>query len=88
MPKTITVIIETDFLGDHEIWECAYTSFEDAKRDAIEHLEDMRRQERGAWTSISYKETGPAHARTGEYAMGQYDGPIHITLTLQPLTLI
>lgn len=87
MPKTITIIVETDGYGSHEVWECAYQSFEDAKRDAIEHLEDMRRQEPGAWTSITYHEAGPASARKGEYGMYQYDSPKRVYLTLTPLTL-
>lgn len=87
MPKTITVIIETDGFDSHEVWECAYTSLEDAKRDAIEHLEDLRQQESGHWTSLAYRETGVANFRKGEYSMSQYESAKRIYLTLQPLVL-
>lgn len=87
MPKTITVIKETDGYDDHEVWECAYSSLEDAKRDAIEHLEDMRRQEPGAWSSLSYTETGSAFSRSGAYTMAKYGGSQVVLLRLIPLTL-
>lgn len=83
MPKTITAIIE----NNDEVWDCAYESIEQARKDVMDYLEDLRGRDKGRWSSISYVETTTLHGRRGLFSLSQYGTTVAKTIELKPLVL-